>query len=160
MKQPLIIESPSLQTLRQRYAYAVLTLFFWVFWFYLWIPVISLVAWLLGIESFYDQMVIQAGLEALQEVLGLYTTVIMGLGVTLTGWALYNQIRFRGRERRVHQARIDEEDLAGFFAIGPELVTRLQQARFIEMDHDETGRLRAIKSWRERAQKGDPACEE
>ncbi len=151
-RQSLIIESPSLQTLRQRYAYAVLTLFFWVFWFYLWIPVISLVAWLLGIESFYDQMVVKAGLEALQELLGLYTTVIMALGFSLTGWALYNQIRFRGRERRKGQSPVDTEEVARFFAIEPAMVERLQAAKFVEMTHDEEGHLQAIRSWRDTGQ--------
>ncbi len=148
MKQPLIIESPSLQTLRQRYTYAALTLLFWVFWFYLWIPVISLIAWVLGIETFYDQMVIQAGLEALKELLGFYTTVIMALGGALASWALYNQIRFRGKERRTQQPLAGEDEIARFFALEAALMKRLQQAKFIELDHDEDGQLKTIKSWR------------
>ena len=158
-RQSLIIESPSLQTLRQRYAYAVLTLFFWVFWFYLWIPVISLVAWLLGIESFYDQMIVQAGLEALQELLGLYTTVIMALGLALTGWALYNQIRFRGRERRMSHPTIGNEETARFFAIEPAMVERLQAAKLVEITHSEDGRLQAIRSWRDAGQTQESEAE-
>jgi biofilm PGA synthesis protein PgaD len=147
MKQPLIIESPDLQTLRQRYTYAALTLFFWIFWFYLWIPVISLIAWLLGIETFYDQMVVQAGLEAFSELLDLYITVIMALGVTLIGWALYNQIRFRGKERRTLQPNVSKNEVAQFFELDPILTTRLQQAKYIELGHNEQGQLVTIKSW-------------
>lgn len=146
MKQPLIIESPDLQTLRQRYTYAALTLFFWIFWFYLWIPVISLIAWLLGIETFYDQMVVQSGLEALRELLDFYITVILALGVSLTGWALYNQIRFRGKERRTLQPNVGKKEVAQFFELEPALTARLQQAKYIELGHNEQGQLVTIKS--------------
>ena len=148
MKQPLIIESPNLQSLRQRYAYAALTLFFWVFWFYLWIPAISLVAWLLGIEILYDQMVVQAGLEALRELLIFYGAVITVLGLSLTGWALYNQIRFRGKERRTLLPNISNNEIMQFFDVDPALAIRLQQATHIELTHDEQGCIVTIQSTR------------
>lgn len=141
MTRPLIIETPSLQSLRQRYAYAILTLFFWLFWFYLWLPVISLLAWLLGIENFYDQMIVQAGLEAFLELIGFYLTVISVLCLSLISWGLYNQIRFRGKERRTQQMRTETTELAHFFDLTPATVRQLQQTKNIELTHDDNGKL-------------------
>jgi poly-beta-1,6-N-acetyl-D-glucosamine biosynthesis protein PgaD len=94
-------------------------------------------------------MVVQAGLEALLELVGFYGTVITLMGVTLTGWALYNQIRFRGKERRTLQPDIGVNEVTQFFAVDPALMTRLQQAKLINLTHDEQGRIAQIKTWRQ-----------
>ncbi len=150
MKQPLIIETPSLQSLRQRYAYALLTLAFWVLWFYLWIPVISLVAWLLGVKAFYREMIFLDGLHEQQELLIWYGLTIAIVGICYISWALYNQFRFRGRERRLTPPVVTVEELAGDFDLDPALVSTLQEAKRIRIVHDEQGRIRRIRSWRVR----------
>ena len=147
---PLIIDTPSLQSLRQRYAYAFLTLIFWVLWFYLWIPVISLVAWLLGIKVFYREMIVLEGLQGLVDLLGWYGLTIAVIAVCYTGWALYNQFRFRGRNRRHEQPEVEPLEVANSFDIEPALILPLQEAKRILIAHDEQGRIRRIRSWRVR----------
>ncbi len=147
-KQPLIIETPGLQSLRQRYGYALLTLAFWILWFYLWIPLISLVAWLLGIEIFHREMIQLDGLQGLLELLGWYGLTIAVMGGCYTAWALYNQLRFRGRNRRQEQAVVEPLELASAFDIDPALILPLQEAKRVLIVHDEQGRIRRIRSWR------------
>ncbi len=147
MKRPLIIERPELQSLRQRYAYAMLTLLFWILWFYLWIPLVSLVAWLFGFKLFYQHMIVLQGLQGLLDLAGWYGLVIAMLGISLLGWALYNQLRFRGREKRRYQEMIKPHELAAFYRIDPKLIPRLQHAKRILISHDESGHIQAIKSW-------------
>ena len=146
--QPLIIDTPSLQSLRQRYGYALLTLLFWILWFYLWIPLISLVAWLLGIELFHREMIVLDGLRGLLDLLGWYGLTIALLGGCYTGWALYNQLRFRGKSRRRSPPPVEPLELAAAFDIEPALILPLQEAKRIVIVHDEEGRIRAIKTWR------------
>ena len=148
MKQPLIIDTPKLQSLRQRYGYALLTLLFWILWFHLWIPLISLVAWLFGVEIFYREMILLDGLQGLLELLGWYGLTIAILGSFYTGWALYNQLRFRGRNRRQVQPEVEPLELACTFDIEPALILPLREAKRILIVHDKAGQIRGIKTWR------------
>ena len=143
-RRPLIIETPDLQGLRQRYASAILTLMFWFLWFYLWIPVLSLLAWLLGLEAFYREMILFEGFYGERHLLARYGLTILLIGSGYLAWALYNQFRFRGRERRHRHRRVDRETLAGDFGITPTDVARLQEGRRLTITHDATGRIRGI----------------
>ncbi|MFQ5488183.1 MAG: poly-beta-1,6-N-acetyl-D-glucosamine biosynthesis protein PgaD [Gammaproteobacteria bacterium] len=151
-RQPLIIDTPSLQSLRQRYAYALITLLFWVLWFYLWIPVISLVAWLLSADVFYREMIRLDGLYGLLDLLGWYGLVIASIAVFYSGWALYNQFRFRGKNRRQEQPEVEPLELADAFNIEPALILPLQEAKRLLIVHDEQGEIRGIKSWKVRGE--------
>lgn len=151
-RQPLIIEAPSLQSLRQRYAYALITLIFWIVWFYLWIPVISLIAWLLGVEIVYQEMVLFDGLRGLLDLLGWYGLVIAVIALFYGGWALYNQLRFRGKMRRREPADVEALELADVFDIEPALILPLQEAKRLLIVHDEQGKVIGIKSWKMRGE--------
>ena len=49
----LIIEAPGLQSLKHRFSSSLFTFFFWAAWFYLWQPIISILAWAFGFKFFY-----------------------------------------------------------------------------------------------------------
>ncbi|MCC6209165.1 MAG: poly-beta-1,6-N-acetyl-D-glucosamine biosynthesis protein PgaD [Gammaproteobacteria bacterium] len=144
-KRPLIIENPELQTLRQRYAFAALTLFFWVLWFYLWIPVISLLAWLFGAERFYQAMIVNSGLDTLLDLLGLYSVVILVMGAILSSWAWYNQIRFRGREKRRASPSVTADEIQSFFALRTEQLDLARYAKHVVIEHDEDGKVKDVR---------------
>jgi len=144
--RPPIIESPSLQELRQRYAFAALTFVFWVVWFYLWIPLVSLVAWLFGFELLYDQMMLFDGLRALRELLGWYALVIFLLGFSLGSWAWYNMKRFGGREKRRQAPAVTPYEIAERFGLAEEELTALKTARGIVISHDDTGLVSGFES--------------
>lgn len=143
-RRPLIIENPGLQTLRQRYAFAALTLIFWVIWFYLWMPVITLVAWLFGADRFYETMIAHSGMDLLVSLLGLYGLVILSMGTILGGWAWYNRLRVRGRDKRRSSTPIDAAGLDAFFGTRPEQSSLARGARRVVIEHDEDGKIREI----------------
>jgi len=144
---PLIIESPDLQELRQRYAFAVLTFVFWVVWFYLWTPLVSLVAWLFGFELLYDQMVLFAGWRALQELLGWYALVILLLALILGSWAWYNLKRFGVRDKRRQSPAVTPSEVAGHFGLPEEDLAAIKTSRRVVITHDDDGRMCGIE-WR------------
>lgn len=144
-KRPLIIENPELQTPRQRYAFAAMTLAFWILWFYLWIPAVSLLAWLFGAERFYQEMIIKSGLSALIEVLSIYSAIVLGMGIVLTGWAWYNQLRFRGRDKRRSSAIVSPAEVGSFFAVRPEQFDLARYAKHVVIEHDEHGQIKDIR---------------
>ena len=95
-----IIERSDLQSPQQRTLYGVITAVFWAFWLYLWLPLLALFAWAVGLEQAYKYMVVLGGYEEVMRLLGVYFLVIVILGGTLTGWATYNIMRYGKRGRR------------------------------------------------------------
>ena len=79
MKSP-IIERSDLQSPRQRTLSGALTLAFWAFWFYLWLPVLALLAWALGVQQAFKYMVVLGGYHEVIRLLGLYSLIILLLG--------------------------------------------------------------------------------
>ena len=144
MNKPLIINSPDLQTLRQKYAYAVLTFLFWVIWFYLWLPLISLLAWLFGVEIFYQHMVVLEGLAGLRDLLGWYALVIVLIGITLLCWSAYNLLRFRGKNKRIRVDTLPLQQMADDFGVDPQAIESCRHGRRIVISHDNHGNISHI----------------
>lgn len=143
-KPPLIIENPGLQTLRQRYAYAALTLIFWVVWFYLWMPIITLFAWLFGADRFYETMIAHSGMDLLFDLLGLYGLIILSMGAILGGWAWYNRLRVRGRDKRRGSATVGSDEMESFFMVEPEQLDAARRGKRVVIEHDEDGKVQGI----------------
>ena len=141
---PLIIVPPSLQTLRQRYANAALTLFFWALWLYLWIPFISLIAWLFGIEIFYEEIILMEGYRLLLELFIWYGAVIFLISLLFLSWARYNQFRFRGKDRRKKAILPSLQDLADYFEVDVTLLAKCQKAERLLIRHNKNGRIDKI----------------
>ena len=145
MKNPLIISRPDLQTLRQKYAFAFLTFLFWLIWFYLWLPLISLLAWLFGVEIIYEHMIVLEGFYGLVDLLGWYLSVILLIGLTLLCWSRYNLTRFRGRSKRTHVDTVSGHQLADFFNVDRQSVDASRHARTIYVSHDANGQIDHIR---------------
>lgn len=96
----LIIEDPKLQSTGKKVLYGSLTLLFWAVWIYLWLPLVTLAGWYFGVRRFVDVMIVEQGIHTLHAVIAFYVATIAIMGGLLIGWATYNRIRFRGRERR------------------------------------------------------------
>ena len=113
----LIINAPGLQTMRQRFASSFVTLIFWGVWIYLWLPLVSLLAWMVGIDLFYQQMIVQSGYQSVFELVGWFALVILFMAVTLLGWARYNQFLFRGKDRRKNVKAVEIVEIADRFQV-------------------------------------------
>lgn len=142
---PLVIDMPGLQTIRQRYASNVITFVFWIFWFYLWLPLISLIAWVLGIDLFYESMVVMGGYDKFVERLPIYALIVAAIGALLVAWGVYNMQRFRGKERRTHVHPVDISAIAGYFIVDPAQLAEWQQARNIVIVLDEQGMIQSVE---------------
>lgn len=135
----LIIERPDLQTPWQKYSYGFFTFIAWTLWIYLWLPLISFIGWLLGIKVFYEHMILLGGYKGLLDLLGVYFSIIFLIGLTLSLWAFYNQLRFRGKERREAIPRTRSEEVARFFGVSREDLQIAQQAKRLVISFDEEG---------------------
>ncbi|TVR62874.1 MAG: poly-beta-1,6-N-acetyl-D-glucosamine biosynthesis protein PgaD [Gemmatimonadales bacterium] len=139
-REGLIIERPDLQPPGQRVAYRVVTAIAWVVWGYLWLPLITLLAWFLGVRRFIREVVVpeQSFLLATGFV---YIVVILTLAATLVVWSRYNLARFGGRERRQHPPPLPREEMESYFELSEGVLDTLRSGRRTVVDYDAEGRM-------------------
>ena len=144
LKSPLI-ERPDLQSPRQRKLYAALTLVFWAFWVYLWVPLIALLAWSLGVQQAFKYMVVLGGYHEVIQVIGMYSLIVLLLGGGLVLWATYNIFRFRGDERRAESLPVTPAEIGRDFGQDPKSVARWQGEKRLCISHDADGRIAHVE---------------
>jgi len=137
----LILDSPSMQSLWQRYSSVILTFIFWVLWFFLWVPVATLLAWYLGFHRVYFEMFT---LQGYKQVIHNFVTFLISvaiMGGSLAIWAAYNFIRFKGNDRRAKPQSVTLEDQAEFFGIDSELLRKYRHASYVSVSFDDNGKI-------------------
>jgi poly-beta-1,6-N-acetyl-D-glucosamine biosynthesis protein PgaD len=87
-----------------------ITIVCWGVYLYLLLPLFTLVLWVFGVQTIYDQIIGEKGYEELIRLLengGITTLVIL---VLVSGWTYYNYLWFKRRgERRGNQVRISSD---------------------------------------------------
>jgi hypothetical protein len=68
----LIIDRPDLKSRPLIFGEQLLTLIFWGFWFYLWLPFISVLAWAFGFHIFYSHMIALGGFAGFLKQLNVF----------------------------------------------------------------------------------------
>lgn len=134
------IDAPELLTRRQRARDTVVTAAMWVFYMYLWLPLLSLFAWLLGFEFAYSVMVTAGGAERLKHVLGDYSMVVILILAVVTMWSLSNRVRFKNKNRRKGARPVNEREIAEHFGIPVRDVYALRSWHIIRVSVDAEGR--------------------
>jgi biofilm PGA synthesis protein PgaD len=104
----------------------------WLVYSYLWAPLISLVAWLLGFEFAYDVMVRAGGFETLKEVIWFYLIVVAIIFVVVAGWSTINRRRFARHDRRQTIDSVPDTEIAAYLSPSKQVFsiwTRNQRGR-------------------------------
>ncbi|HEY0521757.1 MAG TPA: poly-beta-1,6-N-acetyl-D-glucosamine biosynthesis protein PgaD [Stellaceae bacterium] len=78
--------------------------------------------------------------------LGAYAVTGAVNGAMLIGWALYNQIRFRGKERRKSVAPLALKDLQAMYGFSVAEIATWQTARIVVIEHEPDGRIRSVET--------------
>ena len=109
----IIIDRPELQSKGKRAIFGVLTAGLWSFYLYLLLPLASLLAWGLGLTAVYEELVMRRGWEALLGLIGVYSAIVLTMGLVQVSWALGNWMRFYGvRDRRREQPPVVSQEFA------------------------------------------------
>lgn len=96
---------------RVRTVQGVITLLAWVVYAWLWLPVITVIAWMLGVRTSYVELFVR-NYEFDQDTFGILFTLAVVATVVLIGWAEYNRHKFSGRDRRAPAVNVGAEDVA------------------------------------------------
>jgi len=137
--ESIIIAQPQRQSTVQRTLYAGLTAFAWFAWIYLWLPLLTLVAWFAGFGVARDELLRddpQHGLDDLRLLLTLLLTCI----VALLAWAAYNRARFRNTDRRRHVRDTGPDAISRHFDANDVISRRLRRSRRTVLHLDAHGR--------------------
>lgn len=142
----LIIHHPEKQTDTQRWGLRLITAGFWMFWFYLWIPFVSLLAWIFGYHIFEYHMIELGGYRGLVDLLGDYFMIIVLLGGGLIAWAAYNIRRFgNGKCRRKPMPVIPVKLQAQHFNVGVEQLEQWRKSQTLVIDHGNNSQIVNVK---------------
>lgn len=136
---PPIIDRPERQGRGRRTLFTVLTGTAWLIYFYLWLPLITLLAWVLGVRTAYGRLYLEQ--NAVDPFLLLALPVIaLVCAVVLLAWAEYNRARFGGEDRRKAVPSIGNEAVA--LALGADTATAaaLRGGRNMTLALDEQAR--------------------
>jgi biofilm PGA synthesis protein PgaD len=142
----IIINRPELQSPLQRVTTRGITFVFWVVWIYLWLPLISLAAWLVGIHLFRAHMLDNDGYKALFSDVHQYAIVIVIIAAVLIGWARYNLLRFRDKGNRKASRHVDLDAQAQFFKTEPQQLRRWREAKRLVIHHDKQGNITQVET--------------
>jgi biofilm PGA synthesis protein PgaD len=145
---PLIIDRPELQARHRRVVYSTATLVAWALWMYLWLPLVSLLAWWFGIRSFVREFVVPETPILLRTLL-IYGMVVAILALALVVWSRYNLRRFGPRGRRQAPNQVSDREIARWFGVPEDQLPSIRSAdsqvvRFLEDGRIEWGERRAL----------------
>lgn len=144
MKYP-IIDRARLPTLEHWTLSGFLTIVFWAFWIHLWLPLLALLAWSLGLKQAYKYMIELRGYAEVLALLGFYLLVVLLMGGVLVCWATYNILRSRRLSTRVANRPVTDEQIARYFRHGQQAVRSWQQAARLLVTHDEKGGIALVE---------------
>lgn len=136
------IDAPELLTARQRTRDTLFTALMWGVYLYLWVPLVSLFAWLLGFEFAYDVMVRSGGAGDLGDVIVFYAIVVVIIFLTVTAWSLGNRLRYGKLHRRHEHSPVALASMARYFELEDAAVEQLRQMRSASIEFDADGRPR------------------
>ncbi|WP_281273233.1 poly-beta-1,6-N-acetyl-D-glucosamine biosynthesis protein PgaD [Solilutibacter pythonis] len=132
---PPIICCSQLVPLINRRLWAAVTATFWIAYLHLWLPLLTLLLWLLGLRKSYGELYLR---EHSIEPFVLTTLPILALlaMASLLGWAEYNRLRFSGQDRRTSMDDVPLARVADQLGASPELARQLQRGKAIVLRMD------------------------
>lgn len=119
--------------------HGVVTLVAWVLYAFLWLPLITLVAWLLGVRTTYIELYLQN--QRFDPTLAITLPLLaLACATLLIGWAEWNRWRFGDRERRAAHDDVALADVAAALHADGTLGDRLSAAKSAVLTMDAEGR--------------------
>ncbi len=82
--------------------------------------------------------------------LGSYALLALANAAVLVAWAVYNHLRFRGKDRRRPIDALNDYQLAMSFAVTPQQLAQLRGTRIAVIHHSGDGEIRGIDTARPR----------
>lgn len=141
---PAFIDRPDLQSRRQRGLFGLINFVGWVAWIYLFLPLLTLVAWWFGYYRFDQYILLDQKDSAIQQLQFLAVLIIF-MNLTLLAWASYNYLRFRDNERRFKSDDVQNDQIAHFYELETVHVEHAQHYKICTFYYDDHGKILDIR---------------
>ena len=129
----------------QHTAVVSLTALFWLAWFYLIAPLLGLMLWMVGIQMFVDELLVNGGYLALLAELQRYGLVVLGMLLAMLVWVDWNLRYYGGHNKRTHPSSpVSMQELAQQAGVTADEIRLLQGEREQLLDFDEQDHLLVI----------------
>lgn len=138
MTPPIIDHTPS-RGPGKRFASGALTAAAWTLYAWLWVPLITAVAWYIGARTAYMRLYLNQN-EVEPFLLLSFPLIALACAVLLIGWAEYNRARFAKTDRRQRRANIIDDDVRLALGAAPELAAKLREGRIVRVAVDDDAR--------------------
>ncbi len=125
----LIIDRPDLKSRPLLFGEGVITVVFWGFWFYLWLPLISLLAWIFGFKFLYRHMIELGGFNGFIDQLHIFVSGTALVSGAIAIWGFYNFKRYSSYTRRNKILETDMEQMASTLNVSKDRLLEIQQAK-------------------------------
>jgi len=142
----LILNMPDLVAKHTKIGSSVVTAVCWMLFVYLWMPLITLVAWFISADHAYDEIQIAHEITNLERLTVIYGLIILALGGTLLLWALKEYLRFRNVNRRRDPIAVESDELAVYTNLHTDHITSWQQTRRMVAHHADDGSIMRIEA--------------
>jgi biofilm PGA synthesis protein PgaD len=140
----LILNMPDKVSVPTKIGSGIFTVVFWALFIYLWVPLITLVAWAIGIYHAYSEVKYAQELLNLRHLVFIYSMVVLLLCGSLLLWALKEYLRFRDSTRRRIPIPVESTELADYAKLDEEHIVTWQGIRRMIAHHDEHGNLHKV----------------
>jgi poly-beta-1,6-N-acetyl-D-glucosamine biosynthesis protein PgaD len=110
-----------------------ITVVCWGIYLYLLLPLFTLVLWVFGVQTIYDQIIGQKGYEELSRLLANGGITVLVIFLIVSGWTYYNYLWFLRRGEGV-EAGPDRSDGDGGPSHGHHAMERYRQRLEIRVD--------------------------
>lgn len=141
----VIINARNVVSRRIRNRDRILTTIMWVLYAYLWLPLISLGAWYLGVQFAYDLVLRAGGTDPLISLLLSFLLILLVTALVVILWSWIQRARFANNERRISSPALEPAAEKAFWGISNTEHDQIRSGKRLVIDLDETGKLTGIE---------------
>jgi biofilm PGA synthesis protein PgaD len=149
MHKPPIIHLPDRLGRSRRLAYGAVTASVWMAYFYLWAPLLTLLAWFVGLRTAYLRLYLaQNAVDPF--LLAALPLIALVCAVLLIGWAEYNRARFGNADERRRRRTVPEQEVDSRMGAAEQMGVLLRHSRVAMVSLDQHAKPIAVRVLRHR----------
>jgi len=135
---PEVFVQDEVRSLLRRFVEDTITVVCWGIYLYLLLPLLTLVLWVFGVQTIYDQIIGEKGYEELARLMQNGGITVLVIFLIVSGWTYYNYLWFLRRgERRGGRVKISSDvEMAGMLGTDSAALEEIRKARRMEIRVD------------------------
>ena len=126
--EAIVIQRPERQSAAQKAMFALVTVIAWLFWAFLWLPLITLGAWAFGLRSAWLQFYVEHRVGDGGDIDVVYLVAVI-CAVVFMSWSGYNRARFAGKQKRLGNQPFSGAETAAELGATTDDALRIQSHR-------------------------------